>query len=211
MKKILVAALVAVSVQLVSCDNQSVSPDSITSDMLDLASGGGGKPTGQNPQGGPDGDRPQLTEIAITDLSSYITNYITTNYSDATIEKTGSDPEGNILVSLSLADGTHKGLQFDANGEFVKEMTKPEGGPGKGNGGNKPPQLTDINISTLSSTITAYAASNYAEYSIEKAGTDPEGKTIVLLSTSDKKLGILFDASGTFEKELPPPPQKGGK
>lgn len=217
MKKIIVTALVAVSVSLISCDQNEVNPDSVFSTATDLATaGGGGQPGADSTQrrgpGGMMGQRPEITEVAVADLSTSITDYITVNYPDATIDRAGTDPEGNFLVGVSFSDGSHTGLKFDVSGTFVEEKQKPKGGKGGPGGGEmgQRPELTEVDITALPASITDYITANYAEFTIEKAGTDADGNTAVLLSSTDQKVGVLFDASGTFQKELPPPPRKGG-
>jgi hypothetical protein len=281
MKKIIVTALVAVSVSLTSCDQNDLNPLSSSNGSFDLATGGGGQPGGrenmngqrpeitpiaiedlsaeisayvqanysgaaidragtdaegnyligisttdgghlglmfdasgnfveekQKPRGqqGQMGPRPELSELNVNDLSDDITSYITTNYTGASIEKAGTDAEGNIIIGISTADGGHRGLMFDASGNFVEEKQRPEGQ----NGQMGPrPELSDLDINDLSDNITSYITANYAEAAIGKAGTDTKGNTIVLIVTGEQKTGLLFNADGSFEKELPPPPRGG--
>ncbi|KPM47042.1 hypothetical protein [Jiulongibacter sediminis] len=208
MKKIIVTALVAVAVNLTSCDQNEVSPASTLTEAFDMATAGGGQPGSERPgPGGMEGQRPEITEVAVEELSSSITEYINANYAGATIDRAGTDPEGNFLLGISLSDEGHRGLLFDASGNFVEEKQKPEGkGPGDKMG--QRPELTELDISALSATISDYISANYADFSIEKAGTDPEGNTMVLVSNGDTKTGLLFNAEGGFEKELPPPPHR---
>ncbi|NUQ22835.1 MAG: PepSY-like domain-containing protein [Saprospiraceae bacterium] len=84
---------------------------------------------GQGGHGGHHG-----TLIPVDSLSATITDYINANYPDSLeILKAVLLPNGNTLVVLS----NHTGVVFDANGNFVEEVTLPTGGGhgGHGNGG----------------------------------------------------------------------------
>ncbi|MFT5886489.1 MAG: hypothetical protein ACI9IP_002957 [Arcticibacterium sp.] len=191
MKKIIVTALVAISVSLVSCNDNAMNPASEAIEAVDFANGGGGT----------NGERPQLTEVTIGDLSSTITDYINTNYAGSSIDKAGTDAEGNFIVGITQADESHKGLLFDAAGTFQNELEGRKGGK-KGGKGDRP-QLTEVTVADLSSTITDYINTNYADATIDKAGTDAEGNFIIGLSLSDEtQKRLLFEATGIFQKEL---------
>lgn len=203
MKKIIVTALVAVTVSLTSCDQNEVSPLSTFSDSVDLATAGGGQPgdtLGMRPP------RPEITAIAVEELSSTITAYIEANYPGATTDRAGTDPEGNFLIGISTAEGEHRGLLFDASGNFVEEKQKPAGPDGQK--GHRP-ELNELDIEALPTDISDYISANYPEFTVEKAGTDADGNTVVLIVSDDTKTGLLFDAEGNFGKELPPPHRKG--
>jgi len=77
------------------------------------------------------------TDVAIANLPTAITDYITANYSGATVVKAMMDNEGNYMVAIRNADNSVVGLAFDASGTFTSEVTmqgKPGGGHGKGKG-----------------------------------------------------------------------------
>ncbi len=188
MKKIIVTALVAISVSLVSCDDNAMNPASEAIEAVDFANGGGGA----------DNDRPQLTEVAVEDLASTISDYISANYAGASIDKAGTDDEGNFIVGITQADESRKGLLFDATGTFQNELE----GRKRGGKGDRP-QLTEVAVADLSSSITDYINSNYAGATIDKAGSDAEGNFIVGLTLADEtRKGLLFDGSGSFQNEL---------
>lgn len=205
MKKYAFVLIGLLGVSLMACDEQNISPDSLENSFVDFAAAGGG---GQ----GEAGDRqrpPKLTEVEVTSLTSTITNYISTNYAGYTIEKAGTDSLSNTIVAIK-SEADKKGLKFDATGAFVEEIKRPEP-RGKGDERGERPQLTEVAAADLPATITAYIASNYADAVIDKSGTDPEGYYLILVSTGDKKVGLKFNADGSFAAELPPPPrgQKG--
>ena len=63
-------------------------------------------------------------------------------------------------------------------------------------------KLTSIDISALSSSITAYVKANYAGATIKFAGKDDKGQTVVGISLNGIDTGLLFDANGVFVKKL---------
>lgn len=204
MKKYAFVLIGLLGVSLMACDDQNVSPDSLENSFVDFAAAGGG---GQ----GENGERPRppkLTEIEITALTSTITDYIATNYVGYTIEKAGTDTLSNTIVGIK-SETDKKGLKFDATGAFVEELQRPER-PQKGGERGKRPQLTEVAIADLPTATTTYITTNYADATIEKSGTDPEGNYLILVSIGDKKVGVKFNADGSFAEELPPPP-KGKK
>ncbi|PIQ20208.1 MAG: hypothetical protein COW65_16360 [Cytophagales bacterium CG18_big_fil_WC_8_21_14_2_50_42_9] len=75
------------------------------------------------------------TDVAVTDLPTAITDYISANYSGATVVKAMMDSENNYIVAIRNVDNTVVGLIFDATGTFNSEVTmqgKRGGGHGKG-------------------------------------------------------------------------------
>lgn len=65
-----------------------------------------------------------LTAIDVASLPTSVTEYVSTNYKGATIEKAYKDKDGNIIVTVKNADGTIVRLVFDASGKFVKVLKK---------------------------------------------------------------------------------------
>lgn len=63
----------------------------------------------------------------------------------------------------------------------------------------KKSKLTEIDVATLSASITTYIAENYAGATTERAGTTSQGGYVVQLVLADgTKTALLFDASGAF-------------
>jgi len=146
-----------------------------------------------------DGDRPELTEVDVADLPTAITDYVAANYTDYTIEKAGTDEEGNYHVKL---DGG-PALIFDADGNFVeaRERRENEGRDRKRGRGDKrhaDDRWTAIEVADIPSVITDYVAANYAGATILRAGTDAEGNYGVVL---DSEIALVFDADGAFVEE----------
>ena len=140
---------------------------------------------------------------------------------------------------LIVQDNKPKGLLFSSTGVFQKVLPPPpHGGPGGPNAGtatgtgsgtgmgpgqgprpgppgsgtaNTPPALTKIDVSTLPTTIKDYITSQYAGSEIKEAGKDKEGNFVVLIVQSSKPKGLLFNSTGSFQKELPPPPGGPGQ
>lgn len=219
MKKLLFLGIAFVGFSLASCNKDILSPDSQLSNISANAGGVGDAGTANT-----DTTRmppPKLDSIAISALPSAITTYISSNYAGATVQKAGKDKDGNFVVLISQ-NNTPKGLLFNSSGVFQKELPappqgkgSPKGGP-KGQGGTNagqgqqaPPQLTAVDVKNLPSAITTYISTKYTGATVDKAGTDKDGNYVVLILVNNQPKGLLFDAKGAFQKELPPPPQKG--
>lgn len=232
MKKLLFLGIAFVGFSLASCNKDILSPDSQLSNISANAGGVGDAGTANA-----DTTRmppPKLDSIAISSLPTTITTYISSNYAGATVQKAGKDKDGNFVVLISQ-NNTPKGLLFNSSGVFQKELPAPpqgkggpmggqQGGP-KGQGGNggqqgqggtnagqgqqAPPQLTAVDVKNLPSAITTYISTKYTGATVDKAGTDKDGNYVVLILVNNQPKGLLFDAKGTFQKELPPPPKKG--
>lgn len=143
----------------------------------------------------------RLTEIATADIPAAITAYLTANYADATVKYAGKDEAGKVVVGLSLADGTHKGLLFNSDGTFKEELTRYK----------KHAKLTKVEVADLPATITAYVVANFEGAEIKHAGTNEEGEVFVMVLVDSKSVVLLFDADGAFVKQLEKPTMKRGK
>src|SRR5690242_8069690 len=67
---------------------------------------------------------------------------------------------------------------------------------------NKKCKLTEIDVSTLSTTITAYISTNYEGATIERAGKTDKSQVIVQIKKTDGTFAaLLFEASGGFVSE----------
>jgi Putative beta-lactamase-inhibitor-like, PepSY-like len=140
----------------------------------------------------------RMTELAIADLPTSVTNYISANYAGSTIERAGKNDEGKIMVLLKKADGTKVGLAFDANGAFISERQH------KGKG-------TQIAVSELPAAVTSYVTASYAGSTIERAMKDTDGNFRLIVKKSDgTKVGLGFDKNGKFVGELATKGKKGG-
>ncbi|MDP5120714.1 MAG: PepSY-like domain-containing protein [Spirosomaceae bacterium] len=64
------------------------------------------------------------TEVAVADLPTTVTAYITANYAGATIKKAITNDEGKFLLIVQKADETYVGVGFEADGTFISEVTK---------------------------------------------------------------------------------------
>ena len=146
----------------------------------------------------------KLTEIAAADLSSAITAYITSNYAAATVRFAAKDADGRVIVAIVLSDGTVKGLFFKADGTFGGDLMQH---PRKA-------KLNKVDISALPASITSYINTTYAGAVIKLVGTNVAGEYFVGILVNSKIKVVLFNADGTFSKELEKPefaPGKPGK
>jgi hypothetical protein len=134
----------------------------------------------------------KLTEVAVADLQSVITAYISTNYPASEIKYAAKDDGGKTVVSIVLSDGTPKGLIFNADGTFRAELKRHA----------QQSILTEVMVSDLPSTITTYITTNYTGAEVKKAGTNADGQYFVGIVHDGKIKVLLFNADGSFNKEL---------
>lgn len=143
----------------------------------------------------------RLTEIETADLPASVSGYITTNFSGAEVVFAGKDAEGRMLVGIKLADGTHKGLLFAADGTFTRELAK----------FGKRAKLTRIEVGALPTSITSYVTQQYPNASIKNAGTNEAGEYFVHITNGMGHMILVFNADGTFKQEADRAMMKRGK
>ncbi len=143
----------------------------------------------------------KLTELAEADIPAAVSAYITTTYAGATLKFAAKDQSGNVVVGITLADGTHKGLLFDSAGTFKEELKQYK----------KHAKLTEVAVADLPATITGYVTTNYAGATIKHAGKNEAGEYFVMLAVGGKPVVLLFNADGTFNKALDKPMHHGKK
>jgi beta-glucosidase/6-phospho-beta-glucosidase/beta-galactosidase len=143
----------------------------------------------------------KLTEVATADLAAAVTTYITTTYPGSEIKFAAKDSEGKVVVALVLADGSVKGLLFNADGTFKEELKQRE----------HKAKLTKIEVSALPSAVTDYITANYAGSEVKQAGTNSDGEFFVGIVVDSKVKILLFNADGTFSKELEKPAMPHGR
>lgn len=208
MKKMTLFGVALLSIYLTACNKDTLSPINSQSVLAtDNATTDGAR--GQAP-GDSTKKRPPLTEIELATLPTAITEYITKTYAEASIKKAGKDKDENFHVLIEK-DAKPIGLLFNADSTFNKELPPPLQEHGMQQGMGAPLQLTEVDIATLPAAITDYITKSYTGATIKKAGKDEAGNYSVLIEKDSKPLGLLFDAIGVFQKELPPPPQRGKK
>ncbi|MEZ4901210.1 MAG: hypothetical protein R2822_05325 [Spirosomataceae bacterium] len=150
----------------------------------------------------------KLTEIAAADLPADVTSYINTNFAGSEVQFAGKDAAGQIVVGLKLADGTHKGLLFNADGTFNKALERY----------NKGAKMTKVEVADLPTAVTGYVSANYGTYTIHKAGKNDAGEYFVVIQLTagtdeEKKAStkvVQFNADGTFKQEMTPPAHPEG-
>ncbi|MDR6561351.1 MULTISPECIES: PepSY-like domain-containing protein [unclassified Arcicella] len=138
-----------------------------------------------------------ITSIDPAALPATITTYISTNYAGATIKYAGKDAQGQYVVGVSL-NNVETGLLFDANGVFVKALQHYA----------RKAKLTEVDITTLPATLTSYITTNYAGYTVKRAGKDADGNIYVAISDGTNRKVLLFDATGAFKQALETPLHK---
>ncbi|MFK8007367.1 MAG: PepSY-like domain-containing protein [Saprospiraceae bacterium] len=139
---------------------------------------------------GPCGMGHRGTRVELTDLPTSITDYITANYPDAETKRAKTnDNSGNYFVLIKTDDGRVV-LKFDADGNFIEEVSCIHHGCGG---------ITQIDIADLPTTITDYITANYPTADIQKAGTKTNsGNYGVVLNIDGDRVIVVFDADGNF-------------
>ncbi len=189
--KLIWAIFLGGAVALSSCESLNVNPSSADSesavlDLFFLATGDDSTHVMRGHHG-----KCNLTEVAAEDLPAGITDYITANYPNATIDRAGQSSEsGNYAVKITKEDGTHTGLLFTGEGVFISEKKQKA----------KP---NSIDVADLPAAITDYVAANYEGAAIKKAFQGDDGNYGVLLVLEDDSyLGVGFDTDGNYLGEL---------
>ncbi|OIN56408.1 PepSY-like domain-containing protein [Arsenicibacter rosenii] len=145
----------------------------------------------KGPGKGPGGKRDSLSQIAITNLPSAITSYISANYAGATINMAVKDDNRGYLVMITVND-TKKTLLFNTDGTFNQELVKVLRG-----------KLTEVAAADLPAAITTYITTNYAGATVKKAGKLSDGQYVVSIKpASGNPVDLLFAADGTFKQVL---------
>jgi len=143
-----------------------------------------------------------LTRIEPSALPKAITNYLSATFPGAEVKMAAQDVAQNFLVMITV-NGQPKALQFNADGSFKQELTRPGGGPGRGKGG-RGGNWQEVAATELPAPIKEYVTKNHAGLAIQKAGKDAnDGRILVWLKGSDNQHTVLlFAADGTFVQEI---------
>lgn len=62
--------------------------------------------------------------------------------------------------------------------------------------------LTKIEVSALPATVTSYISTNFAGATINYAAKDDAGNFLIAITQNDQRKALLFNADGTYNKEL---------
>lgn len=62
--------------------------------------------------------------------------------------------------------------------------------------------LTKINVATLPPTVTSYISTSYAGATVNYAAKDDAGNFLVVITQNSLRKALLFNADGTFNREL---------
>ncbi len=169
-----------------------------------------GKPAGPGGPMGPGGGHPcacmhgDTVEISV--LPAAVTDYITVNYPDETIQTAVLKASGKFAVELS--EGTV--LLFDADGNYLKDCGvvdpnaggygpwNPPHGPGHGPGGPGHHHGfggTQVGLDDLPAAAQDYLSENYPGASIQRGVQKPNGFYVIKL---DNGIFLLFDGDGNM-------------
>ncbi|RMF28070.1 MAG: hypothetical protein D6765_06550 [Bacteroidetes bacterium] len=118
-------------------------------------------------------------------------NHIEENYFETYIEFVHRVPDMGFEVIL----GDEEVLYFHRNGRLLNLVRRHLLGRGPCGRGEiiRPEDLPDV--------ITSYIEDNYVDAEIKRAKQKPSGNYIVLITTADGRLLLIFDADGNFVEE----------
>lgn len=153
--------------------------------------------------------------IAAADLSATIQSYLSTNYSGYTFLKAFAvkDTTGTVkgYVVIIRYNGKPVGLQFNADGTFVKVLEQRErgdlddDGPGWHRGGlfdcRDGEHRDTLSLSALPTTIITYMNSTYASDTLVRAFTLKNGN-ILVISKDSSLYATVFTSTGVFIKRV---------
>lgn len=195
-KQLLLLLMAVVGLYMVACQSQDATPSSdgdLEAIQVSAARTAADSTTKTKCKG-------KLTPIDSTALPSKVISYISANYAGAQVKFAAKDSLGQYVVGV-FVNKTHTGLLFDASGNFIQVIERY---------GNKA-KLTDVDISTLSASVTSYVTKNYAGYTIKKAGTNADGNLFVGIANDTTRVVLIFDSAGNFVKVADIPPMNGGR
>jgi hypothetical protein len=130
------------------------------------------------------------TPVAIADLATSITTYISTTYAGATITSAHKESDGSFDVFITTAAGANLNLNFSAAGDFVSVSSS---------GNNHSNHETPIAVASLLAEITTYITTNYPAATITSAEKDWNGGFEVHITTAAGiRLELNFTAAGVF-------------
>ncbi len=130
------------------------------------------------------------TPVAIADLATSITTYITSTYAGATITSAHKESDGSFDVFITTAAGANLNLNFSAAGDFVSVSSS---------GNNHSNHETPIAVASLLAEITTYITTNYPAATITSAEKDWNGGFEVHITTATGvRLELNFTAAGVF-------------
>ena len=152
-----------------------------------------------------------LDSIAMSNLPSAITDYLSANYTGYTFQKayTDKDSSGNIsgYAVIIQFNGNPVGLKFDASGNFIKVLEQREGrdltGEGWHEGGrffNRDGRHTDtVQLAALPAGILSYFNTNYPQDTLVRAYINRDS-SYVIFSKNNGAFVTVFTSNGTFVK-----------
>jgi len=200
MKKVLFLLTTVSGLFLASCKTQEVTPDASLDEVFSSMASSAARTAAVNDTVTKGKCKGNLTSIDAATLPSSVTTYINKNYAGAAIKFAGKDEKGQFVVGLSL-NGVNTGLLFDAKGVFIEKLQRYE----------TKAKLTEVAISALPASVSAYVKANYAGYAIKRAGSDADGNLIVGLDNGTGHKVLKFTSAGVFKEELQIPPHGKGQ
>jgi len=138
-----------------------------------------------------DWDDEEWDEIPLDSLPEAVTDYVTTNYPNSTIEEAVVCPDNNhIIVFLDSGEA----LEFDADGNFVGEFDEDDWDDDWEEG------IDEVALDSLPQAIKDHLAANYATATAEEAWYDTVEELYYVLLDTD--VFVVYDKDGNFVEEL---------
>ncbi|QRR03688.1 hypothetical protein [Dyadobacter sandarakinus] len=203
MRKISLLLIVMAAIWFGACQNNNEAvPDNVEEAAgLDMVAASAARYSVANDSVTAGKCRGKLTEVAPDSLPASVTSYITSTYPGASITFAAQDQSGKTVVAITLADGSVKGLLFGTDGLFSQELAHHK----------HKAQLTRVDSAALPAAITGYITTHYAGASIRVAATNAAGEYFVAATLNGTEKVLLFNADGTFNKELDKPAKRRKK
>jgi len=139
---------------------------------------------------GPCGMGHRGTRVPIANLPTSIVDYIAANYLGAETKRAKTNnSNGNYFVLIKTDDGRVV-LKFDADGNFIEEVSCIYHGCGG---------IIQVDVADLLTTIVDYIIANYPTADIQKAGQKiNSGNYGVVLNIDGDRVIVVFDEGGNF-------------
>lgn len=128
----------------------------------------------------------KMTKLGVFILLSIFT--FTACENDNSVSPFSTDDESALLDFMFLATAD------DSTGTTTDRRNGWRGG--------KKCNITEVEVADLPATITSYITANYADATVDRAGTLENGNFVVKITKADAThAGLVFDADGVFVEE----------
>jgi len=138
--------------------------------------------------------RGEIVELDYNTVPESIRNYVATNYTWATVERTKED-DG--WIEVELTNGTDLIFETDWSFREIEKKHWKKKGKWKHKHHDFDRDKDDINLDDIPQNIKDYVSTNYSWLTIEEAEKEEDGSIEVELSDDTE---LIFNADGTFKE-----------